>query len=203
MYSLVMTPPLILASCSPRRQTLLTQLGLTFEVVPAAVDETPLPGEAPPALAERLAAAKARAVAGAYPHAAVLGGDTVVSLDGRLFGKPETSIEAEAMLRALAGRTHTVVTAMALAMPGGALSYVHESAAVTMLAADSVRIAAYVATGDSMDKAGAYGIQGAGAQLIARVEGEISTVVGLPLRATVRLLREAGFKIHEVGEIDT
>jgi septum formation protein len=196
---------LILASASPRRRTLLARLGLPFEVWPSAVEERLDAGVPAAALAARLARAKAddvaaavRAVAG--PAAVVLGADTLVVLDGRPLGKPGSRDEARAMLRALRGRAHEVVTAVAVVGPAGELAAaaVVESR-VWMRACDDAEIEAYVATGESDDKAGAYAVQGAGGGLVARVEGCYTNVVGLPLSTTARLLRAAGLAPREPG----
>jgi septum formation protein len=187
---------LVLASASPRRQALLDQLGLQFEVRPSQVEEVLEPGVPAPALATRLALAKARDVArglGAGPPAVVLGADTLVVLDGHPLGKPGSRAQAAAMLRTLRGRGHEVVTAVAgiRTDTGRELTAVVTSR-VIMRAWDDARIAAYVATGEPDDKAGAYAVQGAGGEMVERVEGCYANVVGLPLRTTARLLRALG-----------
>ncbi len=149
---------LVLASQSPRRRQLLAALGLTFALDAADVDETPLPGEAPDALACRLCRAKAAAVTKRHPGATILAADTMVALDGLLLGKPADEFEATAMLRRLRGRTHQVYTAVCVAHEG-ALSARLSVSDVTMRAYSDAEIAAYVATGDPLDKAGAYAIQ--------------------------------------------
>jgi septum formation protein len=189
---------LILASASPRRRELLSRLGLVFEVRPSEIEE-PLTTEVPaPALATTLARAKARAVAdqvraeGDDP-ALVLGADTLVVLDGRPLGKPGSRAEARTVLRALSGRSHEVVTAVALVeVPGAREAAEVATSRVLMRPYGESEIEAYVATGEADDKAGAYAVQGAGGQLVARVEGSLENVVGLPLGATVRLLRAFG-----------
>jgi len=187
-------PRLVLASASPRRTALLAQLGLPHEVRPAHILEEAWPGETPVEHVERLAAAKASAVAASHPDALVLGGDTVVLLDDALLGKPTDTEGAVRMLLSLSGREHTVVSALALAGPAGAgPSVVTRTAQVEMRAFDEWAARAYVATGEPMDKAGAYGIQGAGAALVSRVEGDYYTVVGLPVSGLIDLLREAGW----------
>ena len=190
------TPPrLVLASESPRRAALLTQLGIPHEVHPARIPEEERPGETPGEHVERLAAAKARAVAASHADALVLGGDTVVVLGGVLLGKPADEEEAVRMLLSLSGRDHTVVSALALAGPAGAEPrVVTRTARVEMRAFDEADASAYVATGEPMDKAGAYGIQGAGAALVSRVDGDYYTVVGLPVSGLVDLLAEAGWR---------
>ena len=183
---------IVLASGSPRRTQLLALLGIAHEVDAGhAVEETPLPGEGPEALATRLARAKALAVASRHAGRAVLAADTVVTLDGDLLGKPATPAEAEAMLARLAGREHTVVTAVALAVD----DRVWERADRTRVRFRPLTpqvIRDYVATGEPMDKAGAYGLQGYGAVLVDGIEGDCFGVIGLPLRLVVDLLAEAG-----------
>lgn len=183
---------IVLASASPRRTQLLRLLGIAHEVdARHGVDETPQPGEAPDALAVRLARAKAAAVAGRHPGRPVLAADTVVTLEGDLLGKPSTEREAEAMLTRLAGREHVVVTAVALALDGGLWDRVDRTRVrFRSLAPQMIRD--YVATGEPMDKAGSYGLQGYGAALVERIEGDCFGVIGLPLRLVVELLDAAG-----------
>ena len=189
---------LILASASPRRRELLSRLGLSFEVRPSGIDEVLTPEVAAPALATFLARAKARNIAdhvgaeGDTP-ALVLGADTLVVLDGRPLGKPASRDEARAMLRALRGRSHEVVTAVALIeVPGRREVTETVTSRVLMRPYGDSEIDSYVATGEPDDKAGAYAVQGIGAQLVAGVEGCFENVVGLPLGTTVRLLRRFG-----------
>jgi len=189
---------LILASASPRRRELLARLGLPFEVWPSGIEETLAPGIAAPVLALALARAKARDVAdrlraaGSEP-ALILGADTLVVLDGHPLGKPATRDEARAMLRALRGRSHEVVTAVVLLdVPGGRETAETVVSQVLMRPCDDFEIDAYVATGEPDDKAGAYAVQGAGGHLVSRVEGCYTNVVGLPLGTTARLLRAFG-----------
>jgi septum formation protein len=182
---------IVLASGSPRRTQLLTLLGIPHEVDPAHVDETPLDGELPQATATRLARAKAESVARRHPGRDVLAADTVVVLDGEILGKPAGPDEAEAMLARLAGREHRVVTAVALARD----DRVWERCDVTRVwfrPLDARTIREYVATGESLDKAGAYGLQGFGAVLVERIDGDCFGVIGLPVRLVVDLLAEAG-----------
>ena len=188
---------LVLASASPRRRHLLRQLAIPFEIVPAELDETPEPGEEPVDHVRRLAEAKASAVASRVePGQVVLAADTTVELAGSIVGKPTDEADARVVLRALSGRTHQVHTAVVVTIagpdpadsPGSAL--VTTSVTFRDLSADE--IAAYVATGEPLDKAGAYGIQGKGAALVARVEGSVSNVVGLPMAQTAALLADAG-----------
>jgi septum formation protein len=186
---------LILASASPRRRELLASLGVPFEVVPSDADETL---EALP-LAEavaRLALRKARLVAGLRPAAVVLAADTIVVIDGRALGKPADPEDARAMLHTLRGRTHEVMTGVAVV---DAETGRHASdtviSHVTMTAYDDAVIEAYVAGGEPLDKAGAYAIQGAGGALVAGLIGSRSNVVGLPLAATAALLRRFGVAV--------
>lgn len=185
-----MQPFVYLASASPRRQELLTQLGVQFEVVPAAVDETPLPDESGADLVCRLAAAKARAGVAARPparSAPVVAADTAVGLGTELFGKPTGESDALRILSRLSGRTHFVWTAVAVA--DGHRERVELSRSeVTFRPLAPEEIAAYWRTGEPADKAGAYGIQGRGAQFIADLKGSYSGVMGLPLFETARLL---------------
>jgi septum formation protein len=184
---------LVLASSSPRRRELLGRLGVPFLVDPSDADETPLPGEQAEALAARLALAKAREVAARYAQGLVIGADTVVFRQGRLFGKPGDAAEAIEMLRALRGGPHLVVTGLAVVRAeDGATRTAVVPATVTMRRYSDEEIAAYVATGDPLDKAGAYGAQGRGGRLIARIDGPFLTVVGLPLEELLSLLWELG-----------
>ncbi len=185
---------LILASASPRRRELLRQIGVAHAVEPADIDETRRAGEAPVAYVRRLAEAKAQAVAQRRPGTTVLAADTTVALDDEVLNKPRDRAEAERMLRALSGRVHEVHTGVAVAGPDGAAALV-EATAVTFTAIPEEELAAYLATGDSLDKAGAYGIQGYAARWISRVEGDFFNVVGLPLAATVGLLRQQGITV--------
>jgi septum formation protein len=150
---------------------------------------------APADLAVRLALAKARDVAGRVGPAVVLGADTLVVLDGRALGKPESRADARAMLAALAGRTHEVVTAVAVIGLDGAAHVATVASGVVMRAYSPAEIEAYVATGESDDKAGGYAVQGDGGHLVARVEGCYTNVVGLPVGAVTRLLRKAGVTV--------
>jgi septum formation protein len=184
--------PLVLASASPRRAEILENLGLPTEVHPARVDESVLPGEEAEEHAERLARAKAAAVAGLAPGRWVLAGDTVVVVDDRILGKPRDEDHAVEMLMALQGRAHRVVSALALVEPGGQVRSGVQSTTVRFRTFGRSEAAAYAATGEPMDKAGAYGIQGLGAVLVEGVEGDYSGVVGLPVPLLVRLLDEAG-----------
>jgi septum formation protein len=192
--------PLVLASASPRRRELLARAGLRFEVLPADVPEEPRTGEGPRALVERLAAAKAAAVRDRLPprpHRFVLGSDTVVALGEDVLGKPSDPEDALAMLRRLAGRTHTVWTGVALAATGrDTLRVTSVASRVTFRAASEAELRAYVASGESLDKAGAYALQGEGRLLVSRIEGSESNVIGLPLDETLALLAEAGLELR-------
>ena len=183
--------PFVLASQSPRRRALLERLGLRFDVLPSASEEEWPDGLAPAPAVERLALEKADAVAARRPDALVLGADTVVVLDGDVLGKPRSPDEARAMLARLAGATHTVYSGLALVHPPSARRVTaHEATDVTFGALAPEEIAAYVASGSPMDKAGAYGIQDdAGALFIDRIVGDYYNVVGLPLRRLYRTLR--------------
>lgn len=187
---------MILASSSPRRQELLRQIGVHFRVEAAAIDETPLAGEAPADYVTRLAEAKARAVAVRHPGTAVLGSDTSVVLDGQILGKPENDAQAVAMLQALSGHQHQVLTAVALVCDGRCQRQtVVTEVLFCDLSDDEIR--RYVATGEPADKAGAYGIQGRGAVLVKAIHGSYSNVVGLPLTETAAMLQQAGIAIWE------
>ena len=183
----------ILASQSPRRRELLALVGITHVVRPADIDESVLPAEAPVPHCERLARAKAHVLADRHPESVVIAADTIVVLDGDILGKPRDATEAAAMLARLSGRTHTVHTAMAVARDGRTVSAV-ESAEVTFRPITPAEIAAYVATGEPMDKAGAYGIQGYGATIVERIHGDYFSVMGLGLRRLVALLGEVGLR---------
>lgn len=184
-------PHIVLASASPRRRELLNQLGIAHDVLPADVDETGLAGEAPVALAQRLARTKAlegrRRDGG---NRAVLGADTVVTAGGQVFGKPEGREDAIRMLTQLGGREHVVLTAVAVAPPGEApvVEAVSETR-VRMRAISAAEAAAYWGTGEPAGKAGAYAIQGLGAVFIEHISGSYSGVMGLPLYETARLLQ--------------
>jgi septum formation protein len=181
----------ILASASPRRRELLTLIGIAHEVKPADIDESLLPGEKPAAHAERLARTKAHTVAAREPGAVVIAADTIVVVDGDVLGKPADAPAARAMLARLSGRTHTVLTAVAVSRASQTESAV-EAVDVTFRTVSSHDIEAYIATGEPMDKAGAYGIQGFGATIVERVDGDYFSVMGLGLRRLVHLLARVG-----------
>jgi septum formation protein len=181
----------ILASASPRRAGLLTAAGIPFEALPVDIDETPHPGETPEAHVRRLAAEKARSAASRRPGATVLGADTVVVVEGRILGKPRDLADAAAMLRLLSGRAHEVLTGVAVLEPAG-LEMVVETARtwVWFCRLSDEDIAQYVATGEPMDKAGGYAIQGIASRFVERIDGSYSNVVGLPVALVDRLLRQ-------------
>ncbi len=209
---------LVLASASPRRQELLRNAGISFTVQPSNIDETPLPGEAPQACAERLAREKALAVSQKRPQDLVLGADTIVVVDETILGKPSDAEDAARMLRLLSGRSHRVITGVCLITPvancplpvgsdnvmsmdetsGNALHArtgskelrtASETTLVTMSNLSDDEIRTYIATGEPMDKAGAYAIQGMASSWIPRIEGDYSNVVGLPVPLVLRMLR--------------
>lgn len=183
---------LVLASASPRREALLRQLGVPFEVMPSDLPEAWPPGPAPEAVTA-LALAKARAVASRLAGAIVLGADTAVVLGGKVFGKPQSPEDARRMLRELQGREHEVITGVALVeAPGRREAATHVVTRVRMRALSQAEIDAYIASGEPLDKAGAYAIQAAGHGLVDRVEGCYTNVVGLPLTTTRRLLEAWG-----------
>jgi septum formation protein len=182
---------IILASNSPRRKELLSQIVLAFSVAPEDVDESVLPGEAPEPYAVRLALAKARAAAERAGGGIVIAADTIVTVGGAILGKPADNADASRMLKALSGREHQVVTALAVMDALSQRSIVRTSVTKVWFRELSEReIAAYVATGEPLDKAGAYGIQERGALLVERIEGCYSNVVGLPLSLLGGMLRE-------------
>ena len=185
---------LVLASASPRRLDLLRLAGLEPVVLPADVDETPAQGEDAVSLVVRLARDKACAIrppAGAW----VLGADTTVIVDGHVLGKPADAQTAVRMLEQLRGRTHRVSTAVAVRQPDGGLVETVVTTEITMAPLSDAAIAAYVETGEPLDKAGAYGIQGHAAAFVSRVNGSWTNVVGLPLVETLDLLRDAGYPV--------
>ncbi|MDX1633872.1 MAG: nucleoside triphosphate pyrophosphatase [Marinobacter sp.] len=185
--------PIILASASPRRAELLSQIGLPFTVAPVDIDETPGADELPAHYVERLARQKAAAglAHAASPDSLVLGSDTTVVCDERILAKPATVEEAAAMLASLSGRSHRVMTAVALAGEHGCYARLVITE-VRFRNLEEAEILAYCATGEPMDKAGGYGIQGRGGLFVAGLWGSYSAVVGLPLEETGQLLAEAG-----------
>ena len=183
----------ILASQSPRRRELLSLVGIAHDVQPADIDESYLTGEPPRDHAERLARGKAEVIAAREPDAVVIGSDTIVVVDGDVLGKPADENDAVRMLARLAGRSHTVVTAVAVAWRGETRSAVEE-VEVTFHPLSRAEIDAYIATREPMDKAGAYGIQGYGATIVARVDGDYFAVMGLPLQRLIRVLDSLGLR---------
>ncbi len=187
---------IILASASPRRSELLRQIGVTFSVQPADVNETPLPNETAERYVERLARDKALAVAASSPSAVVLGSDTSVVLDGVILGKPADQEEAVATLMRLSDANHQVMTAVALAQ-GGQCECRVVVTEVQFRKLSQAEVVAYVASGEPMDKAGSYGIQGLGGIFVSDLRGSYSAVVGLPLQETAALLADAGHPVWE------
>lgn len=183
---------MILASGSPRRRELLGQLLGQFEVLSSDADEAS-PEMDPLRLAAELAQRKARAVASLHPERAVLGVDTVVAVGSHVLGKPRDEAENRAFLEQLSGGTHRVITGVCL-LAGGQTYRATEQTQVTFRPLTPAEMAFYAATGEGLDKAGGYGIQGQGAGLVARIEGDYSNVVGLPLTRTLGLLRQGGIK---------
>jgi septum formation protein len=181
----------VLASGSPRRHELLEMLGLPHRVVVPGVDETREPDESPDVYVVRLARAKAAAVAALHPEALILGADTTVVLAGAVLGKPESPGAAAAMLTELGGRTHQVFTGVALAH-GARLEHALDVTEVTMRPLDAAQITAYVNTGEPLDKAGAYAVQGRGAVVIEGIRGDFFGVMGLPVRLVADLLARFG-----------
>jgi septum formation protein len=182
---------LILASASPRRRQLLRDAGIPFTVQPADIDETPLAGESPRACAERLAREKAGAVGKNQPQEFILGADTIVVVDEIILGKPRDAADAARMLRMLSGRQHSVITGVCLIGPlFEVVSCETTLVNVSKISDDEIR--GYVATGEPMDKAGAYAIQGIASRWISRIEGDYSNVVGLPVARVYEMLKAAG-----------
>jgi septum formation protein len=193
-----MAPRLVLASRSPRRKELLEQIGVALDVRPADADESVLPGEAARDYVLRVAREKARAV----PGDVVLAADTAVVLGGEVLGKPADPGDAARMLRALSGTAHEVLTAVCVRRARTALTVEHDvvvSTRVRFARLSEPEIAWYVSTGEPLDKAGAYAIQGSGGAFVLSVEGSVSNVVGLPLAETADLLRRAGFPLPWSG----
>lgn len=186
-------PPLFLASASPRRRELLSQIGLCFTVVAAEVDETPHVDESPAHYVARLAEAKARA-GRVSRDGYVIGADTTVTIDGHILAKPASLAEAQAMWRRLSGRAHEVLTGIALAGPQGVDVRVGRTVVVFRAIAEA-EMAAYWATGEPVDKAGGYAIQGRGAVFVRELQGSYSNVVGLPLELLVELLTAADYPL--------
>lgn len=194
---------LVLASTSPRRRELLALLGVSFDVCPPTFEEQPIPGLSPLEQVSRFALGKAQSVAQARLQDLVLGSDTVIELDGQLLGKPLDLRDAHAMLTRLAGRPHHVHTAVALCSQVKAIESVEVATATVHMKMDIAHaIERYLATHESLGKAGAYSVQGAGGDLIERIDGDFTAVVGLPVKTVVRLLLSAGFPVpRDVDEL--
>ena len=187
-------PRIILASASPRRRELLRLIGLRHRVSVSGLEETPAPGETPSAFARRAAEDKAAAVAAREPELPVLAADTVVEVDGRILGKPASEEEARKMLAALSGRWHHVHTGMA-ARHGERRASLVDTTSVRFAPLGEHEIAWYVSTGEVMDKAGAYAVQGAGGLLVESIDGSPHTVVGLPVQRLGELLARCGLDL--------
>jgi len=185
------TLEVILASQSPRRADLLDLIGVAHEVKPANVDESYVGGEQPEAHAERLARAKAESIAAGLSESLVIAADTIVVIDGKVLGKPTDATDAARMLKMLSGRRHVVMTAVAVAYRGQTVSNI-ERVSVNFRELGADEIERYIATGEPMDKAGAYGIQGYGATIVRRIEGDYFAVMGLSLVRLVELLVQIG-----------
>lgn len=186
-------PRLILASGSPRREELLAMLGLDFEIIPADIPEVLQPDEDPAGHVERLAREKALAVALDHPDALVVGSDTLVVVDHKVLGKPADAEEAVAMLLELQGEVHRVETGVAVVAPGGRVESSVVGVRVWFRPFNRRTAEQYVATGEPLDKAGSYGIQGFGSTLVERIEGDYFAVMGLPVARLVSLLRALGW----------
>ncbi len=183
----------VLASASPRRRELLDLVGIAHEVEPADIDESYREGEEAAEHAERLAREKGAAIAARHPDAVVISADTIVVMDGLVLGKPRDEADAARMLSLLGGQTHVVLTAVAVAY-GGAMRSGVESVRVSFRPLSGEAIASYIATGEPMDKAGAYGIQGFGATLVERIDGDYFAVMGLAVGRMVELLERVGVR---------
>ncbi len=197
---------IILASASPRRAALLQQMGLSFRVLPSSLDENgsgaALAGEDPAGRAVALARAKATEVAARAGRGIIIGADTIVECEGEVLGKPQGTAQAVAFLERLAGRTHRVITAVAVVEAAtGRTEVAASTTLVRMRTFGTGEAAAYVATGEPMDKAGAYGIQGRGALLVEGIQGDYFTVVGLPVALLATLLRRFGVEVWTGGDL--
>ena len=185
--------PLILASSSPRRRKFLADLGLDFTCLPADVDETARPGETATSFAIRMAETKGEAIARQHPQAYVIGSDTVVTLDKQILGKPRDAAQALDILRSLQGRTHQVITGLSLCcLQDNCHDNLFRSTDVSFASYPDAILLAYIETGEPMDKAGAYGIQGKGGFLVRSINGSCSNVIGLPVSTCISLLLEHG-----------
>src|SRR5688572_6711920 len=186
---------LVLASASPRRADLLREAGVMFRVAPAHIDEAVRAGESPDSYVERLARGKAEAVHVGSPEAFVLGADTTVVVDEQILGKPADTAEAARMLELLSGRSHRVLTGVALLGPSGFSRASVVSSVVTFSQLSEADIAWYVGTAEPLDKAGAYAVQGGASRFVERIEGSFSNVVGLPMELVGAWCREAGIQV--------
>lgn len=185
--------PLTLASASPRRKDLLRSVGLDFDIVPSGIEETGDPAEPAEALGRRWASGKAESVSMLTPNRWIIAADTIVLLEGEIFGKPQDEGEAFGMLRRLSGKVHEVITAIALAHGESRILRVQSvRTRVKFRDLSEAEIKAYVRSGEPLDKAGAYGIQGIGAFLVHSIEGSYTNVVGLPLAETIQWLLDCG-----------
>jgi len=199
---------LVLASASPRRQELLRNAGIAFVVQPTDIPEVPRPAEAPRAFAERMAREKALTVFRQRPDDFVLGADTIVIVDAEILGKPRDAADAARMLRLLSGRRHQVTTGVCLVGPqprtenrqleAGFEDVRSETTIVTVAALSDDDIRSYISTGEPMDKAGAYAIQGRASRWISHIEGDYFNVVGLPVSLVYKMLRERGVVCAEM-----
>lgn len=195
-----MSIKVVLASGSPRRRQLLDLIGIAHEVSPSNIDETMRPRETPRRHAERLAREKATVVATREPNQITVAADTIVVINRKVLGKPRDEADARRMLAALNGREHTVITAVAVAR-GRKLRSAVEEVSVKFRRLRDDEIDAYIATGEPMDKAGAYGIQGYGATIVECVNGDYFAVMGLPLAKLVMLLRDLGVR-YRFGQLE-
>ncbi len=186
---------LLLASASPRRADLLREEGIAFHVEPASIDESVLEGESAEAYVERLAKEKASTVWAQRPAAFVLGADTTVVVDDTILGKPADQADAARMLRLLAGRSHRVLTGVCLLGPSSFLRQAVVSTVVTFTPLSQADVAWYVGSGEPLDKAGAYAVQGGASRFVERIDGSFSNVVGLPMELVSTWCREAGIQV--------
>lgn len=187
---------IILASSSPRRRALLEQIGLEFEVDVSVREEAPSDGREPHRLAREISLKKAESVARRYPDAVIIAADTFGVIEGRIIGKPGTEDEARAMLASLSGRAHTVITGFTVLDTRNGKSVTHSvETTVFMKQLTAAEIEGYVRTGEPLDKAGSYAIQGLGAVVVDRIEGDYSNVIGLPLSALAGVLKEFGVNV--------
>ena len=191
MTSVPLHPPIILASASPRRQELLRSAGMEFEVCPANIPEVPRANETPVDFAKRMAQEKAQTVQTQFPGRVILAADTVVAIENEILGKPMNLDDAARMLRMLSGRSHQVITAVCLTS-GGFEDLCSETTTVRFAVIDEAAVQTYIETGEPMDKAGAYAIQGGAAKWIQSIEGDYNNVVGLPLDLVLSLLSGRG-----------